>query len=85
MCHSPFEDTVPRPLDLKWVVADEDKIQVMMNWPQPKDVTGLRDFLGLTSYYRRFVRSYGEIATPLTRLLQKTACKWNGEATEAFD
>ena len=57
----------------------------MLQWPQPKDITGLRGFLGLTGYYRRFVKSYGEIAAPLTKLLQKNACKWDEEATLAFE
>ena len=67
------------------VEADEDKIRSMVNWPRPKDITGLRGFLGLTGYYRRFVKSYGEIAAPLTKLLQKNAFHWNEEATIAFD
>ena len=57
----------------------------MVNWPRSKDITGLRGFLGLTGYYRRFVKSYGEIAAPLTKLLQKNAFQWNEEATTAFD
>ena len=36
--------------------ADEEKIKSMINWAQPKDVTGLRGFLSLTGYYRRFVK-----------------------------
>lgn len=55
----------------KGVEANEEKIRSMMNWPQPTDVIGLRGFLGLTGYYRRFVKSYGEIAALLTKLLQK--------------
>ncbi|TYK04949.1 ty3-gypsy retrotransposon protein [Cucumis melo var. makuwa] len=65
------------------VEADGDKVQVMMNWPQPKDVTGLRGFLGLKGYYRRFVEGYGKIAAPLTRLLN--TFKWDGTAIEAFE
>ncbi|KAL0533335.1 hypothetical protein IC582_030151 [Cucumis melo] len=57
----------------------------MVNWPQPKDVTELQGFLGLTGYYRRFVRNDENIVAPLTKLLQKNAFKWSDEATAAFE
>ncbi|KAL4018114.1 hypothetical protein IC575_021704 [Cucumis melo] len=66
------------------VEADEDKIRSMVNWPRPLDVTELRGFLRLTGYYRRFVKGYSNIATPLTKLLQKNAFKWNEDAETAF-
>ncbi|TYK28159.1 uncharacterized protein E5676_scaffold289G00730 [Cucumis melo var. makuwa] len=69
----------------KGVEADEEKIKSMINWPQPKDVTGLRGFPSLTGYYRRFVKGYGEFAAPLTKLLQKNSFKWSKEAIVAFE
>ncbi|TYJ99689.1 Transposon Ty3-G Gag-Pol polyprotein [Cucumis melo var. makuwa] len=69
----------------KGVEADQEKVRSMLQWPQPKDITRLRGFLRLTGYYRRFVKGYGEITAPLTKLLQKNSFKWDGEAILAFE
>ena len=54
---------------------------------QPKTVKDVRSFLGLASYYRRFVKGFSNIAAPLNRLLEKSKDKvlnWTPECEEAF-
>ncbi|KAL8115463.1 hypothetical protein AgCh_022090 [Apium graveolens] len=66
------------------VQVDQSKIKVMIDWPPPSNITKLRGFLGLTGYYRKFLRNYGIIAQPLTNLLRKDKFSWTHDAESAF-
>ncbi|MCH82502.1 transposon Ty3-I gag-pol polyprotein, partial [Trifolium medium] len=60
------------------------KIQAVRDWPTPKTLKALRGFLGLSRFYRRFIRHYATIAHPLTSLLKKDSFKWSTMAESAF-
>lgn len=68
------------------VSTDPGKIESVQLWPQPKDIKELRSFLGLSGYYRKFVRNYAVIARPLTDLLKKgTIFVWTPVHSSAFE
>jgi hypothetical protein len=62
---------------------DPDKVQAVVDWQTPKSVRTLRGFLSLAGYYRKFIRNFGSIAAPLTKLLKEGYC-WTDEADSAF-
>ncbi|XP_042942715.1 uncharacterized mitochondrial protein AtMg00860-like [Carya illinoinensis] len=53
------------------VKVDSRKIEVIVAWPKPKTITELRSFLGVTGYYRKFVKDYTSIERPLTNMIKK--------------
>ena len=51
------------------VAMDAEKVNTIVSWPVPTSVRAVRGFLVLEGYYRRFIRNYGDITAPLTKLL----------------
>ena len=67
------------------MAPDTDKIAVVQNWPTPTDVTEVRQFLGLASYYRRYVKNFADIAAPLHHLTQKAVeFNWEENCQQSF-
>ena len=68
------------------IATDMTKTEKVANWPIPTHRREVQQFLGLVSYYRRFIKSFATLAKPLYRLTEKTTTfKWNEECQKAFD
>jgi len=68
----------------KGVQVHQEKIEAIINWPTPRTLTKLKGFLGICSYYRKFVKGYSQICAPLTDLTKKWAFTWSHEAHVLF-
>lgn len=68
------------------VATDPSKIAIVQKWPVPTSVKELRSFLSMAGYYRRFVKNFGMIAKPLTKLLKKGQLfVWTEQQEESFN
>ncbi|BHF81940.1 hypothetical protein SprV_0802507500 [Sparganum proliferum] len=63
-----------------------DRVKHIRTWPTPTNQTELRSFLGLASYYRRFIRNFAQIAAPLHKLTEKgRPYTWSADCDTAFN
>ena len=68
------------------IEPDPDKIQAIVDWPQPKNLTELRAFVGLANYYRRHIEGFSNIAKPLSDLTKKNRpFLWGDDQQQAFE
>ncbi|GFT32400.1 retrovirus-related Pol polyprotein from transposon 17.6 [Trichonephila clavipes] len=68
------------------VRPDPDKIKAVRNFPTPKNIHDIRSFLGLCSYFRRFIKGFCYLAEPLQSLLKSgVEFHWGPEEVEAFN
>ena len=64
------------------------KTEAVSNYPVPRNAKELKQFLGLSNYYRRFIKDYSKIAEPLFKLLSKEGIKnfsWSSSCQSAFE
>jgi hypothetical protein len=68
------------------ISVDPAKVREIVAWKIPSTVTKIRSFLGLASYYRRFIEGFSKIAKHMTSLLEKgKEFKWTWECQDSFD
>ncbi|WRX28306.1 hypothetical protein QQP08_020793 [Theobroma cacao] len=66
--------------------VDSKKVEAVEKWPRPTSVIEIRSFLGLASYYHRFVRDFSKIVAPLTKLTRKdTKFEWSDAYENSFE
>jgi hypothetical protein len=68
------------------VKMDPKKIAAVKEWTTPKTVKDVQSFLGFANYYRKFIKNYSKITTPLTEITKKEkGFQWDNSCQEAFD
>ena len=66
--------------------VDPKKIEVIIEWKPPRNVTKVHSLLGLAGYYKRFVKGFLMTTTPMTRLLQKNVrFEWSEKCQASFE
>jgi len=63
-----------------------EKVDTILEWRTPQNLTEVQSFLGFANFYRRFIKDYSRIAKPLTELTKKSGKEWvwGREAEQAF-
>ncbi|CAA7399126.1 unnamed protein product [Spirodela intermedia] len=67
------------------VSADPKKVRAIVTWPRPDSMHAIRSFIGLVTFYRRFIGDFSSVTTPLTDCLKKETFLWTEAIEQAFD
>ena len=73
-------------IELNGIEMEEEKVDRVLSWPEPKNVKDVRKFLGLANYYRRFIKDFAQVARPINVLTRKDVkWQWGVEQQKTFD
>jgi hypothetical protein len=73
-------------INRKGLAVDPKKVAAILDWKAPKDVQGIKSFIGMAGYYRRFIEGFSKIVRPMTALLaEKVEFKWTPACQESFE
>ena len=64
---------------------DPSKVEAIETWPIPKSIHDVRSFHGMVSFYRRFIKNFSSILTPITECMKGGVFRWTKQAQESFD
>jgi len=68
------------------IEMEKKKVDGVLSWPEPRNVKDVRKFLGLTNYYRRFIKDFTQVARPMNMLMRKDIkWKWRREQQKTFN
>ena len=78
-----FLDVVIGPSGIE---IEKEKVDRVLSWLEPRNVKDVRKFLGLTNYYRKFIKDFARLARPINVLTRKDMkWRWEGAEQAAFD
>ncbi|GKC18361.1 RNA-directed DNA polymerase [Tanacetum coccineum] len=67
------------------IKVDEKKVQAIRDWPVPQSIQQVRSFHGLASFYRRFIKNFSTIVSPMTEVTRFKTFIWTPQAQRAFE
>ena len=67
------------------MVMDESKVEAVTKWSIPKSIKEIQAFMGLASFYRKFIKNFSFITAPMTDCLKKGAFYWGEKQQHNFD
>jgi hypothetical protein len=83
---SPFGVMLGHIICKQGLLVDPSKIAIIVDLPPPTSVKQLRTTLGHTGYYRKFIKGYAQITSPMEKLLKKDCqFSWIEECQQSFD
>ncbi|XP_078431100.1 uncharacterized protein LOC144702945 [Wolffia australiana] len=72
-------------LSARGVAVDLSKVEAIVTWPKLKSIHDVRSFIGLATFYRRFIPGFSGITAPITDILKGDQFEWTNAADQAFE